>query len=175
MKMERLRDKLGYQRITGYLKKNYPMIITIGRFAKQSLATLKNYLFGIGGIALLVIIGLYIAGALIEPARWYLIGTATALLILCGGVLTLSYIRFTINRLARDQRIQVSDINKQLSNINKQVSGLKKEISVIKDDVSLIGYDILKEQDKLAEKVSELETQASKDRKSKRPPKDSIE
>jgi len=147
------------------------MIITIGRFAKQSLATLKNSLFGIGGIALLVIIGLYIIGALIKPARWYLVGIASGLLLLGGGLLALSYVKLWLN----DQRMKVSDINKQVSNINKQVSGLKKDISVIKDDISLIGYDILKEQDKLAEKVSRLENQSSKDKIADQSPNDSIE
>ena len=138
---------------------------------------LKRTFFGIGGISLLVIVGLYVAGALVEPLRWYLVGIASALILLGGGVMALSYIRFTINRLARDQRTQMSDVRRQISNIKsgikKEVSGLNKEISVIKDDVSLIGYDILKEQDKLAKKVSKLETKASNIRRAKRPPKDS--
>jgi len=143
---------------------------------------LKGNFFGMGGIFFLAIIGLYIAGALIEPLRWYLIGTASGLLLLCCGVLVLSYIRLILNRLARDQRAQVSNINKQISNINKQVSGLKKEMKTIerelsttKDDVFIIGYDILKEQNKLAEKVSQLETKAGNDRRTKRSPKKSIE
>lgn len=147
---------------------------------------LKRNFFGIGGIFLLVIAGLYIAGALVEPLRWYLVGTASALLLLSVGLLALYYVRSTLNRLIRDQRTQVSDINKQISDINKQmsdvksgikkeVSGLNKELSVIKDDVFIIGYDILKEQNKLAEKVSQLESQAGNDRKAKRPSKNSTE
>jgi len=64
---------------------------------------LQNTFFGIGGIALLVIIGLYVAGALIEPARWYLVGIASGLLVLCGGLLALSYARFMIGRFLNEQ------------------------------------------------------------------------
>jgi len=90
---------------------------------------LKRNFLGIGGISFFVIAGLYIAGALIEPLRWYLVGIASALLLLGGGVLVLLYIRLTINRLARDQRRQVSDVRRQVSGIKKEVSGLNKEIS----------------------------------------------
>jgi glycosyltransferase involved in cell wall biosynthesis len=140
---------------------------------------LKRSFFGIGGIFFLVIVGLYVSGALVEPLRWYLVGIASALLLLGGGVLVLSYIRLILNRLAMDQSAQVSNINKQISDIKsvikKEVSGLSKELSVIKDDVFIIGYDILKEQNKLAEKVSQLETKAGNDKKTKHPPKKNIE
>jgi len=104
---------------------------------------LKRNLLGIGGIAILAIAGLYIAGALVEPLRWYLVGIASGLLLLCGGILVLTYARLL----------------------------LETKLSAIKDDVFIIGYDILKEQNKLAEKVSQLESQAGNDRKAKRPPK----
>lgn len=97
------------------LKRNYPTIITIGRFASWGLTTLKNTFFGIGGIFLFVIAGLYIAGALIEPVRWYLVGIASALLILCGGLLALAYVRLWLNRSFGDLRTQVSDIKKEIS------------------------------------------------------------
>jgi len=168
-----------YRSLIDYLKTHYPTIITLGRLTKWVLTTLKNAFFGIGGISLLIIAGLYIAGALIEPARWYLVGIASALLLLGGGLLALFYARLILNRIISDQRTQVSDIRKKVSDIksdiNKQVSGLKKDISQIKDDVSLIGYDLLKEQNKLAEKVSQLESQASNDKMADQSPNDSVE
>ena len=115
-----------YQRLVGYLIMNYPSTITIGRFVKWGLAVVKNTFFGIGGIALLVIIALYVAGVLIEPARWYLVGIASALLLLGGGLLALFYIRSVLNSTISDQRMQ-------MANISKQVLGLNKEISSVKD------------------------------------------
>ena len=138
-----LRDRELYQRLVGYLNIHYPPIITIGRVIKWSLTTLKNTFVGIGGIAVFVIAGLYIAGALIEPVRWYLVGTASALLLLCGGLLALFYARLVINRIVSEQRTQVSDINKkikQVSDINKALrkseAELKKEISDSKDTLA---------------------------------------
>jgi hypothetical protein len=177
-----------FRRFFDYCARNYPVIVTLGRFGKWGLPMLKRNFFGIGGIALLVIAGLYVAGALIEPARWYLVGIASALLLFGGGLLALLYARFILNRFTSNQRRQVSDIRRQVSDIRRQVSDtrgqvsdikkevsrLNKELSIIKDDVFLIGYDILKEQNKLAEKVSQLKTQASNDRRAKRPPDDSI-
>jgi FkbM family methyltransferase len=124
-----LRDRGIYQWLVDYLNVHYPPIITIGRFVKWGLATLKNTFFGIGGIVLLVIAGLYIAGALIEAARWYLVGIASALLLLSGGLLAIFYIRSVLNSIISNQRTQVSDINKQVSDINKQVSDIKKEVA----------------------------------------------
>ena len=125
---EKFKNRAHYRRFVGYLKRNYPTIITIGRLARWGLTTLKNTLFGIGGISLLVIAGLYIAGALIEPVRWYLVGIASALLLLCSGLLALSYARLWLNRFTSDQGKQVSDVRKQVSNINKQVSDIKKAL-----------------------------------------------
>jgi len=90
---------------------------------------LKRNLFGIGGIFLLVIVGLYVSGALVEPLRWYLVGIASALLLLGGGVLVLSYIRFTINRLARDQRTQVLDINKRIAGLEREIWSNKNTLA----------------------------------------------
>ena len=128
-RLARIYRRIRNRRIVDYLKRNYPAIITIGRFARRSLTILKRNFFGIGGIFFLVIVGLYVSGALVEPLRWYLVGTASALLLLGGGVLALFYIRFILNRIVRDQRAQISNINKQISGINKQVSGLKKEMA----------------------------------------------
>ena len=72
------------------------------------------------GIALLVIVGLYIAGALIEPARWYLVGIASALLLLCGGLLALSYAKFILNRFVSNQRTQVSDRKREVQRAERQ-------------------------------------------------------
>mgnify|MGYP001060768290 CR=1 FL=1 len=110
------------------MKRNYPIVTTLGRFARWGLTTLKNTFLGIGGISLLVIAGLYIAGALIEPARWYLVGTASALLLLCGGLLALSYARLWLNRFTSDQGKQVSDVRKQVSDVRKQVSDTRKQV-----------------------------------------------
>lgn len=103
-----LRDRRLYHRLLDYLNIHYPTIITLGRFGVWSLSKLKKTLFGIGGIAILVIAGLYIAGTLIEPARWYLVGIASALLLLGGGLLALSYAKQSVkainDRLNRDSR-----------------------------------------------------------------------
>ena len=105
---------------------------------------LKKSFLGIGGIALFVIIGLYIAGALIEPLRWYLVGTASALLLLCGGLLALSYARFILNRSISDRLNLISDrlnlisdrLNLDTSDIKATLAGLKKEISDNKDTLA---------------------------------------
>jgi len=123
-----LRDKGLYHRLIDYLKIHYPIIITIGRFGKWSLTKLKRNLFGVGGI-FLFIIALYVIGALVEPARWYLVGIASALLLSGGGLLALSYARSVLNRIVSDQRRQLSDINKQVTEINRQASNIKKEVA----------------------------------------------
>lgn len=115
-KFQRMRHK----RLVHHLKRNYPTLITIGCFGMWSLTTLKNTFFGIGGISLLVIIGLYVAGALIEPLRWYLVGIATALLLLCGGLLALSYAKFILNRFVSNQRTQVSDRKREVQRAERQ-------------------------------------------------------
>ena len=129
--MRRLRRRSPYRRLVDYLMINYPTIITIGRFGKWSLTTLKKTFFGIGGIAVLVIVGLYVAGALIEPARWYLVGIASALLLLGGGLLALSYVRLLLNRFVSDQRPAMETtpggINRDFSVLpNKQLEELGK-------------------------------------------------
>jgi FkbM family methyltransferase len=131
-RLARIYRRMRYERPVDYLKRNYPIIIIIGRFVKWSLATLKNTFFGIGVIAALVIAGLYIAGALIEPVRWYLVGIASALLLLCGGLLALSYARFILS----NQITQLSDINKNISNINKKISNINKKVSDIRKEVA---------------------------------------
>ena len=65
-----------------YVKMNNPTIITISRFVKWTISKLGGTFFGIGGMSPLVAVGLCVAGALIEPLRWYLVGVATALLLL---------------------------------------------------------------------------------------------
>lgn len=152
----------------------------------RGLRQIRRTFLGIGGIFFLAIIGLYIAGALVEPLRWYLIGTASGLLLLGGGVLVLLYARYILIRFISDQRTQMSDVRRQVSDIKsslrnsevelkKEVSRVNKELSIIKDDVFIIGYDILKEQNKLAGKVSQLATKAGNDIRTKRPPKKSID
>lgn len=128
-RLARIYRQMRHRGLVDYLKKNYPLIINIGRFVKWSLATLKNTFFGIGGLAILVIFGLYIAGALVEPLRWYLVGIASGLLLLCGGVLALSYVKLWLNRSISDQMTKVSDINEKVVDINKKVSDIKKEVA----------------------------------------------
>lgn len=145
----------------------------------RGLRQVRRTFFGTGCIAPLVIVGLYVAGALIEPVRWYLVGIASALLLLGGGLLALSYARSRLNRIIRDQRTQISDIKEAMraseAGLRKEINTIEKDLSVIKDDVFLIGYDILKEQNKLTKKVSQLKSPTGNDRKAKRPPKKSIE
>jgi FkbM family methyltransferase len=141
-KLNNLIDRVLYGRLIDHLAGNYPAIITVGRVVKWSLATLKKTFFGIGGIALLVIAGLYIAGALIEPARWYLVGIASALLLLGGGMLALFYVRSAFNSIISDQRRQLSGINKQVSDTKKRVSDVNKQVSDVKKQVSDIDREI---------------------------------
>jgi len=89
----------------------------------------KRHLIGIGGLALLVIVGLYIAGALVEPLRWYLVGIASGLVILSGGVLVLFYARATLNNTIADLRTQISDVNMALRASQGRLAGLEREIS----------------------------------------------
>jgi len=124
-RMTSLKNRVLFRRFIDYLKIHYPSIITISRFVKWGLTKLKRNLFGIGGIFLLIIIALYVAGALIEPARWYLVGIASALLLLSGGLLALSYVKILLDGFISDlsdQRMQILDIKTQISNINEQVS-----------------------------------------------------
>jgi SAM-dependent methyltransferase len=114
--------QIRHKRLVHYLKRNYPMLITLGRFGMWSLSKLKNNIFGVGGLSLLVIIMLYVIGAVIETLRWYLVGIASALLILCGGLLALSYVRFILNRFISNQRTQMSDLKKEVSALKKKVA-----------------------------------------------------
>ena len=121
-------DRRLYQRFVDHLY-IHPPIITIGRVVKWGLTTLKNTFLGIGGIFLLVIAGLYIAGALIEPPRWYLVGIASTLLLLCGGLLALSYVRSFLRRM----QASLDELKKALLASEATLAGLKKEISNSKD------------------------------------------
>jgi hypothetical protein len=56
-----VRTRTPRRRFVKYVKKNYPIIFTIGRFAKWGLTLVKRTFFGITGIAIAVIAGLYIA------------------------------------------------------------------------------------------------------------------
>jgi len=127
-----LKHRSLYRGLVDYLKKSYPIIITLVRFAKWSLTMMKNTLFGIGGIFLFIVIALYIAGALIESVRWYLVGIASALLLLGAGLLTLSYVRFLLNRFVGSQRHVMEathgSINQDFSVLmNKQLDEREKQ------------------------------------------------
>jgi cephalosporin hydroxylase len=128
------------RRLVDYLNIHYPPIVTIGRIVKWSLVTLKNTFFGIGGIAILIIAGLYIVGivgALIEPVRWYLVGIASALLILFGGLLALFYARSMLNRFISDQRQSIRDQSiRDRTQLQATLKELKKEISDSKDTLA---------------------------------------
>ena len=110
------------------MKNSHPIIATINRFVKWSLAILGNTFFGIGGAFLLIIIVLYVAGGLIEPVRWYLVGTASALLLLGGGLLAIFYVRSVLNRFVNEQRKKVSDVGRQVSFLNKKVWDTHKQV-----------------------------------------------
>jgi hypothetical protein len=140
-KKREVRIRAPLRRFVEYLKKDYPIIFTLGRFGKWGLTLVKRAFFGITGIAILAIAGLYIAGALIEPARWYLVGIASALLLLGGGLLALSYIKLYLDRSARNLSQlakRQSDVNRKLWFINKRVSDTKKGVSHIKEALGTI-------------------------------------
>ena len=118
-----------FRRFSDYCARNFPVAVTLGRFGKWGLTILKNTFFGIGGIALMVIVGLYVAGALIEPARWYLVGIASGLLLLGGGLLALSYARLWLNRFTRNQGRQVSDIKKQVSDMRRTLGAAETTLA----------------------------------------------
>jgi len=99
-------------------------IVTIIALGKHSLALLKKTFFGPSGIVILVMAGLYIAGALIEPVRWYLVGVASALLILCCGLLAISYIRSFLRRISAS----LDELKMALHTSEITLAGLKKEI-----------------------------------------------
>ena len=143
-----------YERFVYYLQRRHPTVITVGRFGLWSLGIVKRTLLGIGGVALLVVVGLLVAAALVPPLRWYLVGIVIVLLLIGGGALALFYIRSLLSSALNDQR-------KQISNIKKETADIKKEVQTMKDDVFIIVYDIVKEQGKLADRVSELETRAA--------------
>lgn len=83
---------------------------------------LKRTLFGIGGIAVLVIVGLCVAAALVEPLRWYLVGVASGLLILCGGLLAISYARLVLDSLVADQQQSTQATLEELRRLKKEAS-----------------------------------------------------
>jgi len=97
----------------------------------RGLQQTRRTFFGTGFIAFLVIVGLYVAGALIEPARWYLVGIASALLLLCAGILALSYARFVIKCFIDEQRRQAADIKKDVSDIKNALR--KSEVELKKE------------------------------------------
>ena len=113
MRMKGSRDRALYRRLVDYLERHYPMLMPLGRLAKWGLTTLKNTFLGIGGIFLFVVAGLYVAGALIEPLCWYLVGTATALLLLGGGLLALSYAKLWLDRSASAQHQSIQSVRDQ--------------------------------------------------------------
>ncbi len=127
-----------------HLKRNYPTIVTIGRFARWSLAALKRMFFGIGGVCLLTIVGLYAAGALVEPLRWYLVGIATTLLLLAVGLLALSYVRFTLDRFIsghyqseRDRSTRHrTQVQASLDELKRDLSASEATLAELKKDVS---------------------------------------
>ena len=140
MRMKGLRDRAHYRRLVDYLKRHYPMLMPVGRFAKWSLTTLKNTSLGIGGIFLFVVAGLYVTGALIEPLRWYLVGIATALLLLGGGLLALSYARFILNRFVSGQHQSIQSVRDQSirdrTQLKATIDGLKKTLTELKKEIS---------------------------------------
>lgn len=116
--MTELRGGRPYERLVSYLTRNYPSVVTAGRFGLWSLGILRRRLTGIGGIAILVVVGLLVAGALVPPLRWYLVALATLILLACGALLALSYARAWVNLFVSEQRKQVSDSKATLAKMN---------------------------------------------------------
>jgi len=106
----------------------------------RGLGQVRRTFFGKGGIFFLAIIGLYIAGALVEPLRWYLIGIASGLLLLFGGVLALSCARLILVRIINDQKKQIwyvkSDLKKDVSDLKKSLRASDKALAELKDEIS---------------------------------------
>jgi glycosyltransferase involved in cell wall biosynthesis len=108
----------------------------------RGLRQVRRTFFSTGCIALLVIIGLYVAGALIEPVRWYLVGIASALLLLGGGLLALSYARLLLNRFVRNQHQRTAQWQVTIDVLKKTQAELKKEISDINDTLAKMGKQL---------------------------------
>jgi hypothetical protein len=106
------------------MKTYYPTVSIIGRFVGWCLGKLRSSFFGIGGMYLLVVAGLYIAGVLVESLRWYLVGIASALLLLGGGLLALSYARFMLSQFVSDR---------YRSALEATLSGTNPEFSLLLD------------------------------------------
>jgi len=113
------RRRSPYRRLVDFLTTRYPTISTLGRLGRWALITLKNTPLGIGCIGLVVVVGLYIAGALVEPLRWYLIGTASGLSLLWGGLLALSYSRLWLDRITTEQTEQLSDLRSDIGDLKR--------------------------------------------------------
>ena len=128
-----MRARAPDRRLVEYRKRDYPTMVTIGRFGKWSLSKLRRKVFGIGGSSLLLIVGFCVAGALVESLRWHLVGIATALLLLAGGLLALFYARFMLNRVINDQHRSIRDSRTQLQ---ASLDRLTKEISDSKDTLA---------------------------------------
>lgn len=108
----------------------------------RGLRQVRRTFFGTGCIALLVIVGLYVAGALIEPIRWYLVGIASALLLLGGGLLALSYARLILNRFVRNQHQRTAQLQATIDVLKKTQAELKKEVSNSKDTLAKMGKQL---------------------------------
>jgi FkbM family methyltransferase len=129
-RLARMYRRMRHKGAVDYLKTHYPMITTIGRFARWVLTALKSTLFGIGGIAVIIVVGLYVAGALIEPVRWYLVGIASALLLLCGGLLALSYVRSILDRFIANQHQTIRDQSiRQSTQLKVSLDGLRADLN----------------------------------------------
>lgn len=72
-------------------------------------------------------------------------GVASALLLLSGGLLALSYARFMLNRFVSDQRTQLQDVKSDLkSDLKKNVSDLKKSLRASDTELAELKNEILK-------------------------------
>jgi FkbM family methyltransferase len=162
--LPRLRARGIYQRLVGYLTKNYPTVITMGRVIKWSLATLKKTFFGIGGICFLVTAGLYVAGALIEPLRWYLVGIASALLLLFCGLLALAYTKLWFNRFISDQRRSVKAVNDRLNRDSRDRTQLKATLDGLEKIVSASRAELEKALSASEATLTELRKEISDDK-----------
>lgn len=105
--------------LAGLLNTGYSAAAAVGWLSSWSLITLKNTPLGRGCFGLVLIVGLYIAGAFVEPARWYLIGIASGLSVLWGSSLAASYGRVWLDSITTDQTIQLLSLKSGIGDLKR--------------------------------------------------------
>ena len=109
-----------YQRFASYLILHHPTLARIARFGLWSLRKLKERMFGLGGVALLSIGGLFAGAVISEPYRWLFAGAGVGLLLVLAGGLALGYAQFLFYRFAESQRREMQATSERVSRQLKQ-------------------------------------------------------